>query len=570
MNRLFCNNVLIISIDNVDEGSLSVLAKKFKFSSPLGDKYRLLSDEIIHETASKKTTFSGYGIADNLFINSQTYQAVDFSEDYVGNYVYVEFDESSSSVAVKTDFFTNAMKFIYQSPKIVIFSNNLSVLLDAIGIMKIQIEFNYDHINFNLRLALEVSESKNYFPYFNQFTLEKSEIIGYSYVKPFYDILLDKNKTVSYVKKEVVSQRDQNMDLDSYIRKSKDEMTNALKVISKQFPNHDVCADLTAGADSRCLLSLFLEFDVHDVNYYVQIKSNKGIASIGMTDAYYFEYFRERFNLRAVDLSKYNSGHFGEEEYRSMEQHFFQRNPHQYQGMSNNLIYDDLLLLRGGYGEIFRNYLGFECENELDGYFRRQINSTELYKELKSFLNKTYSFITEDLCKQHNLNYIFYRQRETVVYNKINYPFYNLLQSKNMFFAKSSADLSEDNYALLKRFYIKELREVNINDRSMITNSVKTSSIDIDYLYNLKQNQEAISLGLIVNKKFGNNFFINELLSNLDYLTARYQISEQNTEHVINLVNSIDKNKGTFNNWRIKNLHYRLKKIRHMLESTSV
>tara|TARA_B100000212_G_C27204182_1_gene460101 strand:+ start:146 stop:565 length:420 start_codon:yes stop_codon:yes gene_type:complete len=139
-----------------------------------------------------------------------------------------------------------------------------------------------------------------------------------------------------------------------------------------------------------------------------------------------------------------------------------------------------------------------------------------------------------------------------------------------MFFAKSSADLSEDNYALLKRFYIKELREVNINDRNMITNSVKTSSIDIDYLYNLKQNQEAISLGLIVNKKFGNDFFINELLSNLDYLTARYQISEQNTEHIINLVNSIDKNKGTFNNWRIKNLHYRLKKIRHMLESTSV
>ena len=90
MNRLFCNNVLIISIDNVDEGSLSVLAKKFKFSSPLGDKYRLLSDEIIHGTASKKTTFSGYGIADNLFINSQTYQAEDFSEDYVGNYVYVE------------------------------------------------------------------------------------------------------------------------------------------------------------------------------------------------------------------------------------------------------------------------------------------------------------------------------------------------------------------------------------------------------------------------------------------------------------------------------------------------
>ena len=139
-----------------------------------------------------------------------------------------------------------------------------------------------------------------------------------------------------------------------------------------------------------------------------------------------------------------------------------------------------------------------------------------------------------------------------------------------MFFAKLSADLSEDNYALLKRFYIKELREVNINDRSMITNSVKTSSIDIDYLYNLKQNQEAISLGLIVNKKFGNDFFTNELLSNLDYLTARYQISEQNTEHIINLVNSIDKNKGTFNNWRIKNLHYRLKKIRHMLESTSV
>tara|TARA_Y100000589_G_C26899699_1_gene525726 strand:- start:200 stop:619 length:420 start_codon:yes stop_codon:yes gene_type:complete len=139
-----------------------------------------------------------------------------------------------------------------------------------------------------------------------------------------------------------------------------------------------------------------------------------------------------------------------------------------------------------------------------------------------------------------------------------------------MFFAKSSADLSEDNYALLKRFYIKELREVNINNRNIITNSVKTSSMNIDYLYGLKQNQEAISLGLIINKKFGNDFFINELLSNLDYLTAWYQNSEQNTEHIINLVNSIGKNKGTFNNWRIKNLHYRLKKIRHMLESTSV
>lgn len=566
LNKLFCNNVLIVqSRINIDK-KISRLSHAFRYNHDLCGKYHLFSDAPMLETNTSISIFSGYALNQDVFIGPQNFSSYAFQEDYIGNYLFVEFDKEKLTLSITSDFFTNAMKFIYKDEDFVLFSNNLPQLLLAIHEFIPKVAYDFDNINFNLRIALEVSNSDNYFPYFNQFNIERNEIIGYEYVKPFYDLFFDEAGRLSYTKKEIICDRQQNHTLDHYVNESKKEMIGAYKALIEQFPNYEYCSDLTAGADSRCLLSLFLEHGVHDMKYQVQLKGKKSVASIGMTDAYYFQYFRERFELSGVSLSSYIDGFYSMEEFELLEEHFFSRNPHQYQGIANNLIYDKLLLFRGGYGEIFRNYLNFVSSNEVEDYFRRQIKSDELYIEIKRFLSDNYGFLTQDLCQQHNLNYVFFRQRETVVYNKIKYPFYNLIQSKNMYFARKISNLADDNYALLKKIYTEELRHVNINNRNRITDSVSVESINIDPLYEMKVNADTISKGLSINRKLGDDYFFDKLLSNLDSIKLEYLKNHQDDQSVLDLIVSIKRNRASFNNWRIKNLHYRIKKIKCTLE----
>ena len=567
LNKLFCSNVLIVQSRNTTSKQLSKIGQRFNYNHDLCGNYHVFSDVPVFETTTSVSIFTGYAIHQDVFIENQNYRDYSFHEDYIGNYLYFEFDKKNLTLRIVSDFFTNAMKFIYKNEDLIILSNNLPQLLLAIQDLVSEVTYDFNNINFNLRIAIEVSDSNNYFPYFNQFNIERSEIIGYEYVKPFYDLFFDKVGRLSYIKKEIIRKRDHEHDFGYYVEESKKEMINAYNALAGQFPKHEYCSDLTAGADSRCLLSIFLEYGVHEMNYQVQLKGKKSVASIGMTDAYYFQYFRERFNLSAVSLSKYIEGHYSKEEYELFEEHFFLRNPHQYTGIANNLRYENLLSFRGGYGEIFRNYLNFVSSNELQDYFRRQINSDELYTELKRFLTEQYGFLTQDLCQQHNLNYIFFRQRETVVYNKLQYPFYNLPQSKNMYFAKELANLADDNYALLKEIYTEDLRHVNINNRNRISDSVLIEDVNIDSLYELKwANAEIVSQGLAINRKLGDDYFFDKLLSNLESIKTEFLDHHEDSKYVSDLIESIQRNRGSFNNWRIKNLHYRIKKLKYTLK----
>jgi hypothetical protein len=567
LNKLFCSNVLVVQSNNTTSKQLTKIGQRFKSNHNLEGNFHVFSDVPVLETTTSVSIFTGYAIHHDVFIDDQNYRDYSFHEDYIGNYLYFEFDKKNLTLRVMSDFFTNAMKFIYKNEDLIILSNNLPQLLLAIQDLVSDVTYDFNNINFNLRIAIEVSDSNNYFPYFNQFNIERSEIIGYEYVKPFYDLFFDKVGRLSYIKKEIIRKRDHQYDFGYYVEESKKEMIDAYNALAGQFPKHEYCSDLTAGADSRCLLSIFLENGVHDMNYQVTLKGKKSVASIGMTDAYYFQYFRERFNLNAVSLSKYIRGHYSREEYELFEEYFFARNPHQYTGIANNLRYENLLLFRGGYGEIFRNYLNFVCSNELQDYFRRQINSDELYTELKRFLTEQYGFLTQDLCQQHNLNYIFFRQRETVVYNKWQYPFYNLPQSKNMYFAKELANLADDNYALLKEIYTEDLRHVNINNRKRISDSVLIEDVNIDSLYELKwANAETVSQGLTINRTLGDDYFFDKLLSNLESIKTEFLDRHEDSKYVSDLIESIQRNRGSFNNWRIKNLHYRIKKLKHTLK----
>jgi hypothetical protein len=570
LNKLFCSNILIVQSTNPTKPQIVNIAKRFRHHHVLGGMYHLFSDVPILETTTSYTLFTGYAINQDVFIDNRNHQNYSFQEDYIGNYLYLVFNKENLTLSILSDFFTNAMKFVYKSEGLVLFSNNLPQLLLAIQDIVSEVTYDFNNINFNLRIAIEVSDSNNYFPYFNQFNIERSEIAGYEYVKPFYDLFFDKFGRLSYIKKEIIRKRDHEYDFSFYVEQSKKEMFDAYNALAGQFPEHEYCSDLTAGADSRCLLSIFLEYGVHEMNYQVTLKGKKSVASIGMTDAYYFQYFRGRFNLSAVSLSKYIQGHYSKEEYELFEEHFFSRNPHQYSGIANNLRYENLLLFRGGYGEIYRNYLNFVSPIELEKYFRRQINSDELFNELKRFLTEEYGFLTQELCQQHNLNYIFYRQRETVVYNKWKYPFYNLPQSKNMYFAKELANLADDNYALLKEIYTEDLRHVNINNRKRISDSVLIDDINIDSLYELKgANAEIVGKGLTINRKLGDHYFFDKLLSDLESIKIEFMDRHEDPRYVTDLIESIHRNRGSFNNWRIKNLHYRIKKIKWTFELAS-
>ena len=139
-----------------------------------------------------------------------------------------------------------------------------------------------------------------------------------------------------------------------------------------------------------------------------------------------------------------------------------------------------------------------------------------------------------------------------------------------MYFAKELANLADDNYALLKEIYTEDLRHVNINNRKRISDSVLIDDVNIDSLYELKwANAEIVSKGLAINRKLGDDYFFDKLLSNLESIKIEFMDHHEDSKYVTDLIESIHRNRGSFNNWRIKNLHYRIKKIKWTLEFAS-
>jgi hypothetical protein len=136
-----------------------------------------------------------------------------------------------------------------------------------------------------------------------------------------------------------------------------------------------------------------------------------------------------------------------------------------------------------------------------------------------------------------------------------------------MYFAKELANLADDNYALLKEIYTEELRHVNINNRKRISDSVLIEDVNIDSLYELKwANAETVSQGLTINRTLGDDYFFDKLLSNLESIKNEFLDRHEDSKYVSELIESIQRNRGSFNNWRIKNLHYRIKKLKYTLK----
>jgi hypothetical protein len=120
---------------------------------------------------------------------------------------------------------------------------------------------------------------------------------------------------------------------------------------------------------------------------------------------------------------------------------------------------------------------------------------------------------------------------------------------------------------LLKEIYTEELRHVNINNRKRISDSVLIEDVNIDSLYELKwANAETVSQGLTINRTLGDDYFFDKLLSNLESIKNEFLDRHEDSKYVSELIESIQRNRGSFNNWRIKNLHYRIKKLKYTLK----
>ena len=91
--------------------------------------------------------------------------------------------------------------------------------------------------------------------------------------------------------------------------------------------------------------------------------------------------------------------------------------------------------------------------------------------------------------------------------------------------------------------------------------------VNIDSLYELKwANAETVSQGLTINRTLGDDYFFDKLLSNLESIKNEFLDRHEDSKYVSELIESIQRNRGSFNNWRIKNLHYRIKKLKYTLK----
>ena len=149
LNKLFCSNVLIVQSTSPMKPQIHNIAKRFRHHHDLGGMYHLFSDVPVLETTTSFTLFTGYAINQDVFIENQNHHNYSFQEDHIGNYLYLEFNKENLTLRVLSDFFTNAMKFVFKSEGLVLFSNNLPQLLLAIRDIMPKVDYDFNNINFN-------------------------------------------------------------------------------------------------------------------------------------------------------------------------------------------------------------------------------------------------------------------------------------------------------------------------------------------------------------------------------------------------------------------------------------
>ena len=152
-----------------------------------------------------------------------------------------------------------------------------------------------------------------------------------------------------------------------------------------------------------------------------------------------------------------------------------------------------------------------------------------------------------------------------VVYNKFNFPFYNLLQSKNLFKARKYADLREHGNIILDQLYVEELRGVNINDKEFIINGLKTEDIEIEELFEINENSRTISEGLRYNQRNGKEHFLDSTKFLIHAILELITDSGQDASTILRVKSSLEKKCGSMNLWRIKNIYFRMKLLHNAI-----
>ena len=123
-HRLFCKDIVLISRLLTENPLVKNHLSSFRFSTNLGTRYILFSNDPPVETEHLACCFTGFAIEENKFIKSENFFPLKFETDMIGNYLYIEYDKIQGTISVKNDFYSNALRFIYENQKNFVFSNN--------------------------------------------------------------------------------------------------------------------------------------------------------------------------------------------------------------------------------------------------------------------------------------------------------------------------------------------------------------------------------------------------------------------------------------------------------------
>ena len=238
LNKLFCEDFLLITKDGLqNQKVLKKLKKEFSFFSRLNGDFYIFSNTELMPSENGRSLFTGFAIIKDKFVNQKNYGSYTFDEDEIGNYILLNYNEIPASVSIKSDFFTNSMMFLYRNNGILIVSNNLILVQNTVKKADPDYEISFENINFNLEIADEVINSSNYFSYFNQYNIEKNEIVGLEYVPPYFELTIKENREVHYTLKQIAEmyEKSPKTDFDNLrlqVSAAKDEMHNSYIALS--------------------------------------------------------------------------------------------------------------------------------------------------------------------------------------------------------------------------------------------------------------------------------------------------------------------------------------------------
>lgn len=537
------------------------------------DNYYIFSDDIIFENDNEISLFCGYCLKDGNYINNLNYKNFDLSEDLIGTYMRINYNKVKKECEIKSDFYGNN-KYIYNSDKCIIVTNNMKWLIEILTEID-EIQYNFNNIRFNLEVTEEVLNGKVFLPVLCFRNIEKNEIDNFKICETFFDIKLNENFELMYTKKDIfdfIDPSKQNEDNEKYnffIKEIKKEMLLNFNAIKKQYPKHKYLAELTAGGDTRTTLSFFLENEINDIKYTCLYKDNKtSVASIGDTDAFYFKYLVDNFKLSTIEhINQFACKGNNLKKAIELDDDCFYENISNFSS-SNGFLFDNIFLFRGGDGEMSRNYGGFKRDEDLFKNLDRSVNSPHIRNEIKDFLYNKQIHTSNNLITQYNLWSITNRAFNSSKSPKLNYPCWNLIETKNLLRLRQNYNIfkSTDLYKIQKDIWIPELKEININDKEYIKPNIRTRNVDINSLK--KKYSSEISKHVISVEKEMNIFKKNEIKKFINFIIEKFNLYNENIDVLHRINDSFDNIKiDKKYHWTIKQLYYRLKIIYDFLNT---